>query len=330
MEISGQSGNVDMLQNIILYIKATQRYQLEEFVDRMKKARLVCSVLWKEEDLEECNLKEQDVQSAILITDSQVMAGIWKKRGGVCVACTEEEGFFEGAVMVTDSLNELTGELLEECLLHELGLPVTVAETQRLILREIAREDIDTLCGISRQGGMEYLMDVNLDTSDTKSNTKTDGFFEPERMQAYIKNVYRFYGYGMWSVWTKTGELIGCCGFHERESALDEGEEWKSGHEIADMHLELQYMLDSAYQMQGYGQEMCRAALDYIAARTDWEQVWVRVHAENEASVRLAKRLGFCEKRLCDHNLPQAGRNLEGRHKIRTMYLDMKEYLAKA
>lgn len=300
-----------MLQNIILYMNETERYQLEKFVERMEKARLGCSVLLRERDLE-----EYDVQSTILITDSQVMAGRWKKRGGVCVACTENEGFFEGAAMVTDILEELTEEILEECLLHELGLPVTVAETERLILKEIAKEDVDTLYRISRQGGMEYLMDVDFDAADSRRNAKTDDFFEPERMLAYIENVYRFYGYGMWGVWTKAGELIGCCGFHEREAA--------------NIHLELQYMLDISYQKQGYAQEMCRAALDYTTARTDWEQVWVRVHEENEASVRLAGRLGFCDVPKSEDHTMNNSQNLEGRHKIRNMYLDMKTYLAKA
>lgn len=302
-----------MLQNIIIYMKEIEKNQLENLVDRMREVNLECSQLFGEQDLD-----EYEVQNTVLLTDSQAMAGRWKQRGGISVAYTKKEGFFEGAVMVTDSLEELTKEIMEECLLHELGLPVTVAETDRLILKEIAKEDVDVLYRISRQEGMQYLMapvsQAGFNAVDHSAGA--DDFFRPERLLAYIKNVYRFYGYGMWSVWTKTGKLIGCCGFHECEADSEEccGSEtdWKA----SDVHLELQYMLDSAFQKQGYAQEMCRAALDYIAARTDWEQVWVRVHVENEASVRLARRLGFHRNRLEEMSHDRS-------RKIITMYLDM-------
>ncbi len=59
--------------------------------------------------------------------------------------------------------------------------------------------------------------------------------------------------------------------------------------------LELQYMLDRKFQGRGYGLEMCRAALRYAFARTDWDEVWVRIHPQNRASLRLAGRLGFAD-----------------------------------
>lgn len=159
----------------------------------------------KQSEYDDFPAKDLDVRHAILITDDQAAAGYWKKMGGVCIGCTSEEGFFEGAELVTDSLEELDEVILEETLLHGLGLPVTIAKTERLMLREITEEDVEPLYQISQQSGMEYLM----------QDLSGDNCFEPERMRSYIKTVYRLCGYGLWSVWTREGELIGCCGLSD-------------------------------------------------------------------------------------------------------------------
>ncbi|MCD8022582.1 MAG: GNAT family N-acetyltransferase [Lachnospiraceae bacterium] len=57
--------------------------------------------------------------------------------------------------------------------------------------------------------------------------------------------------------------------------------------------LEMQYMLDISYRRQGFGTQMCRAALEYARTRLDVERVWVRIREENDASQALAEKLGF-------------------------------------
>lgn len=252
-----------VLRKVVIDLSDRWTLEAENFKERMVQAGLIC-----------CGKGEYDLDESILVTDRQAEAFAWKKAGGVCIGCTLDECFFEGAELVTDSLGELDEMVLEETLCHGLGLPVTITQTERLILREITEEEIDPLYQISQQPGMEYLM----------RDQNGENCFEPERMLSYIENVYRFYGYGLWSVWTKAGELIGCCGLAEFERRANS--ECPTG-------LELQYMVVPEYQRQGYGIEMCTAALAYAFERTDWEEIWVRIHPDNQGSIRLALRLGF-------------------------------------
>jgi GNAT superfamily N-acetyltransferase len=77
------------------------------------------------------------------------------------------------------------------------------------------------------------------------------------------------------------GGLIGLCGLSEY--VREDGE----------AVLELQYMLEEKFQRKGYAQEMCRAALAYAAERTDYGEIFVRIHRENRPSLALAEKLGF-------------------------------------
>ncbi|MCD8015722.1 MAG: GNAT family N-acetyltransferase [Lachnospiraceae bacterium] len=57
--------------------------------------------------------------------------------------------------------------------------------------------------------------------------------------------------------------------------------------------LEMQYMLDAAYHRQGFGTEMCRAALAYARERLDADEVRLRIDEKNHASRALAEKLNF-------------------------------------
>lgn len=210
-------------------------------------------------------------EKLLAVTDDREFALKAGKLGIACIGCADADApYFEHVGMVTDAPSELEVEVLEEYLLHYHHIPVTAAETGRLILREITEDDFEALCRISRQEGMEF----------AQSGAEGD-FFDKERMAAYVAHAYALYGYGMWSVLKKDGTLIGCCGLSDQA--------WEDG----EIRLELQYMLDRGCWGQGYGTEMCRAALRYAFARTDKEVVWLRIHPKNEPSKCLAQKLGF-------------------------------------
>lgn len=276
-----------MLQKIVTYLQNNWIEQEEKLQREMQREGLAY-------ERASCvpaadKLSQTDLQSTILLTDDQRLAAEWKRCGGICVGCIQTDGFFEGAELVTDRLEALERITLEETLLHGIGLPVTIAETDRLMIREIAAHEVETLYQMSLQKEMEYLW-------------QQENSFLPERMLSYIKTVYRFCGYGLWSVWTKDGKLIGCCGFADfdnlpeqflEESVPEENGQETAGAEQAVFRLELQYMLMPEVWRQGYGLEMCKAALAYIYERTDCDEVWVRIHRKNTASKRLAEKLGF-------------------------------------
>ena len=53
------------------------------------------------------------------------------------------------------------------------------------------------------------------------------------------------------------------------------------------------YMIGVPWQRQGYAEEACRAILDYAREELDFTKVFLQVEEENEASIKLAKKLGF-------------------------------------
>ena len=96
-----------------------------------------------------------DAENALVITDDRALAAGLASGGVVCVGCSgQDDSFFDGAELVTDDLDGLNAELLEECFLRAHGMPVTIARTPRLVIREIAAPDFDGLYRISRQEGM--------------------------------------------------------------------------------------------------------------------------------------------------------------------------------
>lgn len=202
-------------------------------------------------------------QGLLVLTDSPRQAAALREKGVVCIGCQwENSGFFEGAYLVTDCIASLDVQTLEETYLHARGLPVTIAETRRLVIREITSEDFDFLWELSQKAGMGIAMD-----------RADDNCFSWERLEAYIAHVYRFYGYGLWMVLLKNGIRIGCCGLGDRE--------------------ELQYAVAPGFRRRGYAEEMCRAVMGYVFSRTDRESLWIRVRPENKPSRRLAAKLGF-------------------------------------
>lgn len=143
-------------------------------------------------------------------------------------------------------------------------LPWTIAETERLVIRESVMDDLAALTEIY---GCE------------EGNPDVVPFLgEPEgELQAYIDSRYPFYGYGLWSIVEKTsGRVIGRAGL----------EDWLEG-------IELSYLIGSAYRRQGYALEAAKAILEYAKNGLEAEEIYLRTSGNNTASSALAHRLGF-------------------------------------
>lgn len=239
-------------------------------------------------------------EHTIILTDSAARAGRFQGKGFVCVGCAEAgRGFFQGAELVLEEPEALELPYMEEHLCRMLGEAVWVGETSRLILKEISPDEAGILREISLACEARFLHDPG-----------EDSFFEEQRLQAYIREAYRLYGYGMWSVLLKEreepaegdalqnvqsaaktkaavpGTVIGCCGLSH---VL-----WEDGI----TRVELQYILGEKYRGRGYGYEMCRKALELARERAGCEKVWLRVHPDNVPSLGLARKLGFCREEI--------------------------------
>ena len=97
---------------------------------------------------------------------------------------------------------------LERDRLRKSGIPVKIAKTERLLIRETIPSDIPDLYEIWNQGGMVRGTVPVLNTLDE----------ETEFMEAYIRHAYLFYDFGLWTVIEKqSGQIIGQAGLFVSE-----------------------------------------------------------------------------------------------------------------
>lgn len=175
------------------------------------------------------------------------------------------------AFVVINSFEELDSRFFENILHRVHNEPVIIADTKRLLIRELAESDIDNMYQIYQDPNIREFVD-NID--DYKQAEK-------DKMLAYIRNVYSFYGYGLWGVFSKTTHgLIGRCGI---ENQVVDGKE----------EIVLSYLLDSKHWGYGYAIECCRAVLLYARDELDIERVVAVIDKRNTRSIHTAEKLGM-------------------------------------
>lgn len=177
-----------------------------------------------------------------------------------------------GTRYAVESLEELDIEYLERVRRRYNHIPWDIGETDRCLIRELSLSDLPALYELYAKPGMTDYVEPLYDYET-----------ELEYQKAYIENMYGFYEYGMWLVFSKeTGKLIGRAGLE---------------------HDELGYMIAPELWNQGYATEVCRFIIDYACENTDFEELYCRIDERNTASVRLAKKLGFTNSGHVDEDI---------------------------
>ena len=177
-----------------------------------------------------------------------------------------------GTRYAVESLAELDIEYLERVRRRYNHIPWDIGETDRCLIRELSLSDLPALYELYDKPGMTDYVEPLYDYET-----------ELEYQKAYIENMYGFYEYGMWLVFSKeTGKLIGRAGLE---------------------HDELGYMIAPELWNRGYATEVCRFIIDYARENTDFEELYCRIDERNEASVRLAKKLGFTNSGHVDEDI---------------------------
>ena len=343
-----------MLRSVWYKIEENKTTRSERVFLTLQKKGIPCRKgVWFSEKL-------QEMEHMLVLTDDRELAEQISKLGIACVGVAgESDAFFNGTDLVVEEPEKLELQELEEYLQRYHGLPVTIARTRRLTLREMIVDDWRVLNRIDHQSGMEK---ARQDAEETDS-------FEKSRLESYIGSQYRLYGYGLWSVVLdkertdseekerceavgsekiffakdgtadvaagktggraeivtdittgKTGGrteivtditagetggqterirecVIGCCGFSALEERPDMQKSIEDGEDAQDQEnpviLELQYMLDEAYRRQGYGTEMCRAAIAYAYEQLEADEIMVRVRSDYQEAISFARSIGF-------------------------------------
>ena len=229
---------------------------------------------------DERNFPEGTTEKGTLyITDN----ALWQKRLyeeklPVIIYLHEEnrEENFMLAEYAIERIAEIELESLELAYLRLTGQPWTIITTNRCVIRETTTNDIDSFYEIYQEPSItEYMEDLYADKDA-----------EIAYIQDYIKNVYRFYGYGMWTVLKKTdGKVIGRAGIS-----------WREGFDIP----ELGFVIGVPWQRQGYAYEVCQAILDYGKKELGFTSFQALVMVGNEKSRILCEKLGFAYEKTVE------------------------------
>lgn len=118
-----------------------------------------------------------------------------------------------GTRYAVESLAELDIEYLERVRRRYNHIPWDIGETDRCLIRELSLSDLPALYELYDKPGMTDFVEPLYDYET-----------ELEYQKAYIENMYGFYEYGMWLVFSKeTGTLIGRAGLEHNEMGYSAG-----------------------------------------------------------------------------------------------------------
>lgn len=177
---------------------------------------------------------------------------------------------------ISEQLEEMDYESLDMAYRRLAGLPWKILTTKRCTIRETTTDDVDAFYQIYKEAAItEYMEDLYADRNE-----------EIAYIQDYIKKVYHFYGYGIWTIEEeKSGQIIGRAGIS-----------WREGFDLP----ELGFVIGLPWQRKGYAYEVCTAILTYAKEELGMERMQALVMKGNEKSAKLCEKLGFvCEDEVC-------------------------------
>lgn len=174
---------------------------------------------------------------------------------------SSKETLIEGIDFIPDYLKKVYLRLSNK--------PWTILQTERLILREMTVDDV------------EYFYEIYSDPSITEYMDPLFENPEDEKLYTinYIRNIYGFYGYGLWTVIEKsTDKIIGRAGISPVE-----GEEYP----------DLGFVIAKSHQRKGYATEICKAIISYAKNELEFSTIQARVNPDNLTSIYFLKKLNF-------------------------------------
>jgi len=146
-----------------------------------------------------------------------------------------------------------------------------IAETERLILREMTAEDAEDFFRIYNDPQtMKFLGRTFVSLEEVRG-----------QIEKHTKDYYEQYGFGLWATILKeNNRLIGRCGLLYQEV---EGVK----------NLEIAYLLDSDYWGRGFATEAAAMLVELGFHRFDFNRVVAYINPQNAASIRVAETVGL-------------------------------------
>ncbi len=256
----------------------------------------------------------------------------------------ESTSYFPGVDMVLNSFDGLDPGFFSDRLRRFKKLPLIIAKTERLVIRESTEQDFpaiwdmekdcrpDEVChlrverdlrddrymsdefhlqeksGFCDESNMQDDNRLSYDErniSDKGVREETDSGAYTEEKDLFLSYIRQSYSFLGFGLWTVTSKKSGeIVGRCGLSTATDSFS--------PDGRIELGYLIGKKWRHQGYALEACRAVLSYAQEELECGSVYALISRRNTASQRLAEKLGFhiesryrdAENRLWVRELP--------------------------
>jgi ribosomal-protein-alanine N-acetyltransferase len=146
-----------------------------------------------------------------------------------------------------------------------------IAETERLILREMTAEDAEDFFRIYNDPQIKkFVVKNSISLEEVRG-----------QIENHIENYYKKYEFGLWATVLKENNcLIGRCGllYQEVEGVKD---------------LEIAYLFDSDYWGNGFASEAAEMLVKLGFQRFGFKRVVAYIDPQNTASIRVAEKSGL-------------------------------------
>lgn len=257
-----------------LQIKGRFQRDVAILWENLEKNNIIHQSIWGEISSEKLMQEGIEPNEVLVIGARDDTIGEAKSVGAAAIGYLNPEILGQGlykADLLVEEFWEIDTSFLIKMYQRAHGIPWRVLETKRCYLREMTVMDLDDLYRMYQGEGMTRYMEPLYDRQKEEEYTKS-----------YIKNIYGFYGYGMWLVKDRTThDLIGRAGLNITDSKEE-------------AVLELGYAISVPYQRQGYATEVCLAILDFAKyAELPFSSIQCFIHLGNQASIALMKHLSF-------------------------------------
>lgn len=214
-------------------------------------------------------------QECILVTASQERIDLANSIGITSIGYSNpnvQKPTLWKAAMLVEGFEEVDHDFLKEVYERDhWDSPKNILTTERLEIRELTISDFDALYSIYQEPTIRQFLE----------NYSNDYHLEKAKLSSYIQNIYQYYGFGLWGVFTKRdNQLIGQCGIELKQ--LKDTSEYEIG-----------YLIRSESQGKGYGQESVNAVINYAFTQLGASYIVAVIDKRNIASVNFAKRIGM-------------------------------------
>lgn len=148
------------------------------------------------------------------------------------------------------------------------------AETERLILREIVQEDLESMFELDSDPEVHRFLGNHIVT-DRK---------ETERIIAFVRQQYLENGFGRWAMAEKsTSRFIGWCGLKRVKETVNNHSDY----------VDLGYRILRPYWGKGFATESAQASLNYGFETLHLDEIFAAAQTGNLASNKILTKTGF-------------------------------------